>query len=137
MVHELASRRKHSRRAQVHKFDIVSKPETYLGISFSLKWMQLTIHGHVTLINGRCRAVSEVNMQNLEAHVAKVFAQDILLARSPSRPIMLDGRARRSTFPRRRYSGRPTALSLARSPSPSLSSFSLALFLLPRPACPA
>ena len=91
-------------RAQVGNFEIDLKPPTYLGIRFSLEWQQLTFHGHITLINGRCGDFqSPKDRRRFEAMVARLFEKDIEFALVPSKPLLHDGQARRSTFegPRR------------------------------------
>ena len=99
-MRELASRRKHSRRAQVGNFEIDLNVPTYLGIKFSFAWQMHTIHGHITLINGRCGEFQTPKLrQRFEALVARLFEMDIHLALVPSKPLVQDGQARRSTFP--------------------------------------
>ena len=125
-------------RAQVDTFEIVTNSPTYLGIRFSMEWRELTIHGHITLINGRCGPVSAATLQRLEGHVAKLFEQDTFLAHVPSKPLMHDGGARRSTFP-----GPPrprcdvALIAMLVRIGHRGREWPSALFLLPRSACPA
>ena len=102
-MRELASRRKHSRRAQVDNFEIVLNAPTYLGIKFSLRWQMHTIHGHITLINGVCGDFkTPKDRRRFEDLVARLFQMDIHCGHVPSKPLVLqDGQARRSTFPGR------------------------------------
>ena len=111
MVRELASRRKHSRRAQVGNFEIDLKPPTYLGIKISFEWQMHTIHGHITLINGRCGDFkTPKDRRRFEDLVAQLFEMDIRFAHVPSKPLVLqDGQARRSTFPGRGRGKKKTA----------------------------
>ena len=88
-----------ARRAQVCNFEIDSKPPTYLGVRFCMEWSELTIHGHITLINGRCGPLSDQEILRFHQQVTELFEQDIMLAHTPSKPIMKDDCVRRSTFP--------------------------------------
>ena len=70
---------------------------TYLGIKFSFAWQMHTIHGHITLINGRCGDFTKTKDRlRFEKMVKELFEMDIHFGDVPSKPLVPDVEARRS-----------------------------------------